>query len=88
MKRHIGNLFIIACVLLTVAVWFVFPPVNDGRENFTRAYAGEIIGSVNIVLMAFSLFISARPQMGGAVLRRAGQNVRHPSSHLHRAPCC
>jgi predicted ferric reductase len=61
-KRHIGNLFIIACVLLTVAVWFVFPPVDDGRENFTRAYAGEIIGSVNIVLMAFSLFISARPK--------------------------
>lgn len=62
MKRHIGNLFIVACVLLTVAVWFVFPPVDDGRENFVRAYAGEIIGSVNIVLMAFSLFISARPK--------------------------
>lgn len=62
MKRNIGNLFIIACVLLTVTVWFVFPPVNDGRENFTRAYAGEIIGSINIVLMAFSLFISARPK--------------------------
>ncbi|NTU56231.1 MAG: hypothetical protein HGA79_08270 [Anaerolineales bacterium] len=62
MKRHIGNLFIIVCVLLTVAVWFVFPPVNDGREDFTRAYAGEIIGSINIVLMAFSLFISARPK--------------------------
>lgn len=62
MKRHIGNFFIILCVLLTVAVWFVFPPVNDGRENFARAYAGEIIGSINIVLMAFSLFISARPK--------------------------
>lgn len=62
MKRHIGNLFIVACVLLTVAVWFVFPPVNDGRADFARAYAGEIIGSVNIVLMAFSLFISARPK--------------------------
>lgn len=62
MKRNIGNLFILACVLLTVAVWFIFPPVDDGRENFTRAYAGEIIGSINIVLMAFSLFISARPK--------------------------
>jgi predicted ferric reductase len=61
-KRNIGNLFIIACVLLTVAVWFVFPPVDDGRENFARTYAGEIIGSVNIVLMAFSLLISARPK--------------------------
>ena len=38
------------------------PAVNDGRENFVRAYAGEIIGSVNIVLMACSLVISARPK--------------------------
>ena len=62
MKRNIGNLFIIACVVLTVIVWFVFPPVNDGRANFARQYAGEIIGSVNIVLMASALFISTRPQ--------------------------
>lgn len=62
MKRNIGNLFIIMCVLLTVAVWFVFPPENDGRANFARQYAGEIIGSVNIVLMASALFISTRPK--------------------------
>jgi predicted ferric reductase len=62
MKRNIGNLFIIACVVLTVAVWFVFPPENDGRANFERAYAGEIIGSINIVLMATALFLSTRPK--------------------------
>jgi len=62
MKRNIGNLFIIACVLLTVAVWFVFPPENDGRANFERAYAGEIIGSINIVLLAAALFLSTRPK--------------------------
>jgi predicted ferric reductase len=62
MKRNIGNLVIIALVLLTILVWFVFPPENDGRENFARQYAGEIIGSVNIVLMACSLFIAARPK--------------------------
>lgn len=62
MKRNIGNLFIIACALLTVAVWLVFPPVYDGREHFERAYAGEIIGSVNIVLMSFALFLSTRPK--------------------------
>ncbi len=62
MKRYIGNLSIIVFVLLTILVWFVFPPVNDGRENFVRQYAGEIIGSVNIVLMACSLFISTRPK--------------------------
>ncbi len=62
MKRNIGNLFIIACVLLTVAVWLVFPPENDGRSNFTRQYAGEIIGSINIVLMAAALCLSTRPK--------------------------
>ncbi len=61
-KQNIGNLFIIACVVLTVIVWLVFPPENDGRENFVRQWAGEIIGSVNIVLMACSLFIAARPK--------------------------
>ena len=62
MKRNIGNLFIILCVVLTVVVWLVFPPVNDARTNFTRQYAGEIIGSVNIVLMACALFLSTRPK--------------------------
>lgn len=62
MKRNIGNLVIIACVLLTIAVWIVFPPENDGRDKFVRQYAGEIIGSVNIVLMACSLVIAARPK--------------------------
>jgi len=62
MKQNLGNLFIILCVVLTVVVWFVFPPLNDGRANFARQYAGEIIGSVNIVLMSFSLFLSTRPK--------------------------
>ena len=63
MKRNvIGNLFIILCVILTVVVWLVFPPENDARANFTRQYAGEIIGSINIVLMASALFLSARPK--------------------------
>jgi predicted ferric reductase len=62
MKRNLGNLAIIACVLLTVAIWFIFPPTNDGREHFGRQYAGEIIGSVNLVLMASALFISTRPK--------------------------
>jgi len=62
MKRNMGNLFIIAFVFLTVIVWFIFPPVNDGRANFARQYAGEVIGSVNIVLMASSLFLSTRPK--------------------------
>jgi predicted ferric reductase len=62
MKRYVGNLVIILAVVLTVIVWFVFPPVRDGRANFERQYAGEILGSINIVLMSFSLFMSTRPK--------------------------
>ena len=62
MKHNIGNITIIALVILNIVVWFVFPPVNDGRENFARQYAGEIIGANNIILMACSLFLSTRPK--------------------------
>ncbi|HSB01848.1 MAG TPA: ferric reductase-like transmembrane domain-containing protein [Anaerolineales bacterium] len=62
MKRNIGNLTIIALVVLNVLVWLVFPPVNDGRPNFLRQYAGEVIGSNNLILMACSLFLSTRPK--------------------------
>jgi predicted ferric reductase len=71
MKRNIGPLIIILSVILTVLVWFVFPPQNDGTDpTFVRRYAGEIIGSVVIVLLSFSLFLSTRakwaePYFGG-----------------------
>lgn len=62
MKRNVGNIVFIILVVLTVAVWIVFPPINDGRENFLRTYVGEVLGSIVIVLMSFSLFLSARPK--------------------------
>jgi len=62
MKRNVGNAVIVLSVVLTVLVWFIFPPENDGRANFQRQYAGEVIGSINIVLMAFALFLSTRPK--------------------------
>lgn len=62
MKRNIGNLVIIASVVLTVLVWFIFPPENDGTDTFVRRYAGEILGSIVIVLMSFALFLSTRPK--------------------------
>src|SRR5512146_3481818 len=62
MKRNFGNYFIIALLILNVVVWLVFRPVNDGRPNFLRQYAGEMLGSNNIILMACSLFLSTRPK--------------------------
>ncbi|RJP47378.1 MAG: hypothetical protein C4583_16810 [Anaerolineaceae bacterium] len=61
-KSNLGNLIVIGLVFLNVLVWLVFPPINDGSETFLRKYAGEIIGSTNIVLMSISLFLSARPK--------------------------
>lgn len=61
-KSNLGNLVIVGLVLLNIIIWLVFPPVNDGRENFVRQWAGEIIGANNIILMSVSLFLSARPK--------------------------
>ena len=61
-QQNLGNYAIIALVILNIVVWLVFPPENDGRPNFLRQYAGEVIGSNNIVLMACSLFLSTRPK--------------------------
>lgn len=60
--QNIGNLTIVALVILNIVVWLVFPPVYDGDPNFLRKYAGEVIGSNNIVLMACSLFLATRPK--------------------------
>jgi predicted ferric reductase len=62
MKRNVGNLVIIAFVVLTVVVWFVFPPHNDNSDTFVRRYAGEMLGSIVIVLLSFALFLSTRPK--------------------------
>lgn len=63
MKRsQLGNWFIILLVILNIVVWLVFPPVDDGREHFMRQWAGETMGSNNMVLMAVSLFLSTRPK--------------------------
>lgn len=62
MKQKLGNYAIIALIVLNIIVWTVFPPVNDGRENFARAYAGEVLGSTVIILMTCSLFLSTRPK--------------------------
>jgi len=62
MKHKIGNLTVIVLVVLTILVWLIFPPINNGSENFVRAYAGEVLGSLLIVLMSCSLFLSTRPK--------------------------
>jgi len=61
-KRNLGNIVIITLVVLTIIIWIVFPPVREGTQNYERYYAGEVLGSLMILLMCCSLFISTRPK--------------------------
>jgi predicted ferric reductase len=84
MKRNnTGNIIFIALVVITVGVWIFFPPHNDGTEEYLRYHVGMTIGSVMIVLMSFSLFLSTRPRwaepyFGG--LDKMYQTHRHTST--------
>jgi predicted ferric reductase len=60
-KKNFGNLVIIGLVTLNFILWIVFPPIYDGRPNFLRVYAGEVLGSTVIMLMACGLVLAARP---------------------------
>jgi len=62
MKRNIGNIVFIVLVLATILVWAVFPPEREGVENYARYQVGMTLGSLVIVLMSFSLFLSTRPR--------------------------
>lgn len=63
LTTRLGNLGVLLAVALNVAVWTLFPPLDDGlRPNYTRQLTAEVIGSSAIVLMAASLFLSTRPK--------------------------
>ncbi len=61
-KQNLGNLVMILLVVITIAVWIVFPPLPGDVKSYVRAYIGEVLGSLMIVLMSFSLFLSTRPK--------------------------
>lgn len=63
LTNRLGNLGVLLAVLLNIAVWMLFPPLDDGaRPNYTRQFTAEVIGSSAMVLMAASLFLSTRPK--------------------------
>lgn len=82
-KNNFGNLIFIALVIMTVVVWVLIPPHPTDIENYQRYLVGMIIGSLMIVLMSFSLFLSTRPRwaepyFGG--LDKMYQTHRHTST--------
>lgn len=61
-KRQLGILVIFGLVALNFILWLAFPPIDDGRPHFLRAYAGEVLGSTVIILMACGMVLAARPK--------------------------
>ena len=61
-RKNTGNLVFILLVLLTIFIWLIFPPEREGVENYARYLAGMTLGSLVLVLMSFSLFLSTRPR--------------------------
>jgi predicted ferric reductase len=63
-KRHMGIGVIVVIPLIYIGLWSVFPPIDDGsRPDFNRQYLGELIGSIMMILMAFSLLLATRIRM-------------------------
>lgn len=61
-QNNLGNIIFIALVIATILVWILLPPQPTNTENYARYHLGMIIGSLMIVLMSFSLFLSTRPR--------------------------
>ncbi|MWC30215.1 ferredoxin reductase family protein [Paenibacillus sp. MMS18-CY102] len=60
-RKNLGTVLITALPLLNVALWLVFPPIDDGsRLDYDRQYIGEIIASSMMLLMAFAFLLSTR----------------------------
>ncbi|MGM0867593.1 MAG: ferredoxin reductase family protein [Bacillota bacterium] len=70
-RRHFGNILIAVIPFINIALWIVFPPIDDGtRSNYFSQYLGEIIGSTMMLMMAITLLLSTRfrfiePLFGG-----------------------
>jgi len=70
-KKNIGNIDMVALVILNIALWLIFASAKDGsRANFSRQLIAEAIGSTAIALLACALFLSTRlrflePYFGG-----------------------
>lgn len=69
-KRYTGNWVIVLIVLVNLLLWLVFPPENDGRDQYTRQVLSEMLSSSGVALFTCSLLLSLRlrwmePYFGG-----------------------
>jgi predicted ferric reductase len=61
-KTNFGLWGIALLVLINFVLWMVFPPINDGRENFESQYLAEIFSSSALILFSCGIFLALRPR--------------------------
>lgn len=61
-QKSLGNFAILALVAINIALWLVFPPFDDQRENFEIQYLGEIFSTSALLLMSCNVLLSLRPR--------------------------
>ncbi|NOH14523.1 MAG: hypothetical protein HND51_23030 [Chloroflexi bacterium] len=62
-KNNLGNIFITGLVALNLILWFAFPPQNSLETPYGLQFAGEVIASSLMILIAMTLVLSARPRV-------------------------
>jgi len=61
-RKKLGNATIVALIVINVALWLFFPPIDDHRENFHIQYLGEVFSTSALLLMACNVLLSLRPR--------------------------
>lgn len=61
-KKQIGSLAIYGLVFLNIILWIAFSPEDTIQTNYSLQFLGEAIASTVMILISFTLILSARPR--------------------------
>src|SRR3989304_6222734 len=61
-KRQLGGITIFGLVLVSVILYLIFPPANNGKPVFYNQFIGEILSSSAMVLMSCAFVLANRPR--------------------------
>ncbi len=61
-KRRLGSILIAALIAANLALWAIFPPLDDGRANFTNQLIGETLSTSALILMSCGILLTTRPR--------------------------
>lgn len=61
-KSQLGVQAVALVILINLLLWILFPPPNDGRENFNAQHLAEMFSSSALLLMSCGISLSLRPR--------------------------